>query len=100
MIERITSCFSGGKNSIMRADGLGGVDRVQRREHEVARLGRLQRGLRGLGVAQLADQDRVGVLAERAAQRLAERLGVEPDLALVDDAAVVRDAGSRSGPRS
>ena len=47
------------------ADGLGGVDRVQRREHEVAGLRRLQRGLCGLGVAELADQDRVGVLAQR-----------------------------------
>ena len=71
----------------MRLDGLGGVDRVQRREDEVARLGRLERGLRRLGVAELADQDRVGVLAQRATQRLAEVLGVEPDLALVDDRA-------------
>ena len=52
------------------ADRLGGVDRVQRREDEVAGLGRLQRGLRGLGVAELADQDHVRVLAERAPQRL------------------------------
>ena len=70
-------------------DRLGRVERVQRREHEVARLGRLQRGLCGLGVAQLADEDDVRVLAEHAAQRLAEALGVEPDLALVDDAAAV-----------
>ena len=53
------------------ADGLGGVDRVQRREDEMAGLGGLQRGLRGLGVAQLADQDHVRVLAEHAAERLA-----------------------------
>ena len=72
------------------ADGLGGVDRVQGREDEVARLGRLQRGLRGLGVAELADQDRVRVLAEHAAERLAEALGVEADLTLVDDRAPVR----------
>ena len=71
------------------ADRLGRVDRVHRREDEVAGLGRLERGLRGLGVAELADQDHVRVLAQRAAQRLAERLGVEPDLALVDDAALV-----------
>ena len=32
-------------------DGLGSVERVQRREDEVAGLGRLQRGLRRLGVA-------------------------------------------------
>ena len=55
----------------------------------MAGLGGLQRGLRGLGVAQLADQDHVGVLAQRAAERLVERVGVEPDLALVDDAADV-----------
>ena len=49
------------------ADGLGCVDRVQRREDEMAGLGGLERGLRRLRVAQLADQDRVRVLAEHAA---------------------------------
>ena len=44
------------------ADRLGRVDRVQGREDEVARLGRLHRGLCRLGVAHLADQDHVGVL--------------------------------------
>ena len=82
------------------ADGLGGVDRVQGREDEVARLGRLERGLRGLGVAELADQDRVRILAEHAAERLAEALGVEADLALVDDRASGPGGGSRSDPRS
>ena len=53
------------------------------------RLRGLQRGLRRLGVAELADQDRVGILPKHAAERLAEALGVEPDLALVDDAAAV-----------
>ena len=71
------------------ADRLGRVDRVHRREDEVAGLGGLERGLRGLGVAELADQDHVRVLAQRAAERLEERLGVEADLALVDDAAAV-----------
>ena len=71
------------------ADGLGGVDRVQGREDEVARLGGLERGLRRLGVAQLADQDRVRVLAQHAPERLGEALRVEPDLALVDDAVAV-----------
>jgi hypothetical protein len=71
------------------AERLGGVDRVHRREHEVAGLGRLQRGLRRLRVAKLADQDHVRVLPQRASKRLLERLGVEPDLTLVDDAAVV-----------
>jgi len=71
------------------ADRLGGVDRVERREHEVSRLGRLQGGLGRLRVAELTDQDRVRVLAEGAAKRLAEALGVEADLALADDRAVV-----------
>ena len=72
------------------ADRLGRVDRVQGGEDEVARLGRLERGVRGLGVAELADQDHVRVLTEDAAQRLLEARGVEADLALVDDAAAVR----------
>ena len=55
----------------------------------MARLGGLKRGLGGLGVAQLADQDRVRILAEHAAQRLREVGGVEPDLTLVDDAVAV-----------
>ena len=87
-IERICCCLAG-EELDHPADRLGGVDGVHRREHEVARLGRLERGLRGLRVAELADEDHVGVLAERAPERLLERLGVEPDLALVDDAAVV-----------
>ena len=81
--------LGGGEELDHAADRLGRVDRVHRREHEVARLGRLERGLRRLGVAELADQDHVRVLAQRAAERLLERLGVEPDLALVDDAGVV-----------
>ena len=52
----------------------------------MAGLGCLQRGLGRLGVAQLADQDHVGVLAQHAAKRLVERVGVETDFALVDDA--------------
>src|SRR5439155_26545040 len=70
-------------------DGLGGVDRVHRREDEVARFGGLQRGLGGLGITELADQDHVRVLAQDAADRGEERVRVEPDLALVDDAALV-----------
>ena len=40
-------------------------------------------------VAHLADQDDVGILAQRAAQRVRERLRVDRDLALVDDRVVV-----------
>ncbi len=55
----------------------------------MAGLRRLQRRVRGLGVAQLADQDHVRVLPEHAPQCLLEADGVEADLALVDDAAAV-----------
>ena len=46
-----------------------GVARVQRRQHEVPRLGRLERDLHRLLVADLADEDDVGILPERGAQR-------------------------------
>jgi hypothetical protein len=55
----------------------------------VAGLGRGQRGPDRLEVAHLAEEDHVGVLAERALERLGERDGVGADLALVDDAALV-----------
>src|SRR5207237_4900587 len=61
----------------------------ERPEHEVSRLGCQQRTLRSPGIARLAYQDRVRVLTECATQRLPERLRVETDLALVDDAAAV-----------
>jgi len=47
---------------------------VERREDEVAGLRRGQRGVDRLQVAHLADEDHVGVLAQRALQR-----GVEVD---------------------
>ena len=46
--------------------------RVQRAEDEVAGLGGGQRGRDRLEVAHLADEDHVGVLAERGAQRVGE----------------------------
>ena len=46
--------------------------RVQRAEDEVAGLGSGQRGRDRLEVAHLADEDHVGVLAQRGTQRLAE----------------------------
>jgi hypothetical protein len=62
---------------------------VQGREDEVAGLGRGQRGRDRLEVAHLAEEDHVGVLAERGAERLGEARRVDADLALVDDAALV-----------
>ena len=48
-----------------------------------------ERGPHRLLVAHLADQDHVGVLAQDAAHRLGEALGVRADLALVDDRVLV-----------
>ena len=70
-------------------DGLRGVLGVQGREDEVAGLGGGQRHRDGLEVAHLADQDDVGVLAQHVLERVLERLGVLPHLALVDDALLV-----------
>ena len=57
--------------SSSRAIGAGGVVRVQRREDEVAGERGLDRDLGRLGVADLADHDDVGVLAEDGAQAVA-----------------------------
>ena len=62
---------------------------MQRAEHEVAGLGRGQCGRDRLEVAHLADEDHVGVLAERGAKTFGEARSVDADLALVDDAALV-----------
>ena len=70
-------------------DRVGRADRVQRREHEVAGLGRGERGLHRLDVAHLTDEDDVGVLAQHPLQRGVEVGGVGADLALVDDRALV-----------
>ena len=64
--------------------GLGGIDRVQGRHHEVAGLRGLDRGAHGLGVTHLTDQDHVGVLAQGRAQGDEEVHRVVADLALVD----------------
>ena len=58
-------------------DRFGRVERVQRREHQVAGLGGEQRRLDRLEVAHLADEDDVGILAQRAAQRVRERRRVD-----------------------
>ncbi len=55
----------------------------------MARLRSFERRLGALGVAELAEQDDVGVLAQHPLDRREVGLGVDPDLALVDDAATV-----------
>src|SRR5690348_9742652 len=65
-------------------DGLCRRARVQRAEHEVARLGRRHREADGLEVAHLADEDVIRVLAEGGAQCIRERKRVRAELALVD----------------
>src|SRR5436309_15916369 len=64
------------------ADRLRGVGRMQRREHQVPGVRRLERRVERLHVADLADEDHVGRLAQHVAQRRVERQGVVPDLAL------------------
>jgi hypothetical protein len=65
------------------------VERVKRRQDEVAGLCGGERGADRLFVAHLADQDHVGVLAQDALHRLGEALRVGADLALVDDRELV-----------
>ena len=62
--------LEGGEEVDDAVDGLGGVGRVQGRQHQVAGLGRGKGGPDGLGVAHLADQDDVGVLAQHPAHGL------------------------------
>ena len=64
--------LGGGNTSMMRSTVCARVLRVQRGEHEVAGLGRGQRGRDRLEVAHLADEDHVGVLAQRGLQRRRE----------------------------
>ena len=76
IIARAWFCWCGGKKSMMRLIASVASTRVQRREDEVAGLGRRQRGLDGLLVAHLADEDDVRVLAQDAAQGALEGGGV------------------------
>ncbi len=71
------------------SDRLRRIEGVQRREDEVAGLRSLKRDLCRVRIAQLADEDDVGVLPQHAAERLREALRVEADLSLVDDAAAI-----------
>jgi hypothetical protein len=62
---------------------------VQRREHEVPRLGGEERRFDGLVIAHLADQDDVRILPQRAPQRVRERLRVDVHLPLVHNRMVI-----------
>src|SRR5688572_24197196 len=68
-------------------DRLHGARRVQRAEHEVARFRRRHRHADRLAVAELADEDDVGVLAQARAHSLCEARNVGAQLALDDLAA-------------
>src|SRR5678816_442525 len=70
-------------------DRLGGIEGVQRRQHEVPGLGRRDGGFDRLVVAHFADENDIGVLAQRRAQSLREGLGVDLHFALVDEAFLV-----------
>ena len=81
-------CRSSGNESAIR-DTVDAASVVcTRREHQVAGLGRRQRNPHRLGIAHLADDDDVGRLAQRGAQRGREVGRVDADLHLLDDAAV------------
>ena len=65
--DRADLCLLGFLEQLDEAgDRLAGVDRVHGRHDQVTRFGRLQRGLGGLAVAQLADQDHVRILSHGA----------------------------------
>ncbi len=65
-------------------DGLDGARRVERAEHEVSGLGGGHRHRDRLGVAHLADQDHVRVLAHRRAHAFCKGGQVRAELALHD----------------
>ena len=71
-------------------DGPRGPGGVQGAEHEVARLGGGDGRLDGLEIAHFPDQDDVGVLAQRGTDSFREGGQVLADLALRDQALLVR----------
>ena len=77
----------GGERVDDAVDGLRGVVGVQRREHEVAGLGGGERRGDRRAVAHLADDDHVGIGAQKAAQRLGVVAHVAADLAVRDERA-------------
>ena len=88
-VMRAWRCWFGGKKSTTRLIVSTASTVCKRREDEVSGLGGRQRSPDGLGVAHLADEDDVGVLAQRRAQGDQETLGIETDLALADGSHLV-----------
>ena len=72
-------------------DGLGGVDRVQGRQHQVSGLRGRHGDVGGLEIAHLTDQHDVGVLPQHRPEGLGEGGGIETHLSLVDDALSVTE---------
>ena len=79
MRVRITRSSFFGKHADDSIDGLGSVDRVQRRQHQVARFGSLERHLDRFLVAHFAHQNHFRRLPQSGAQgnRKTWRIGVE-----------------------
>ena len=68
---------------------LVGAVRVQRCQHQVTGFGELNAVLHGLAIADFADQDDVGRLAQRVLQRGVPVVGVDAHFAMRDHAALV-----------
>ena len=86
---RTCSCSAAGKASMMRSTAFAAEFVWTRREDEQARLRRRQRHAHRLEVAHLADEQAVGVLADRGLDALGEARHVGADLALREDGLVV-----------
>ena len=78
----------------MRPTVVDDVGRVEAREHEVSGFAGRHGNLHRLGIAHLADDDDVGRLPERGAERRGEVRRVDADLHLLDQA--LADAGART----
>ena len=76
----------GVKDTRQRARGFA---RVQRRNHQMPRFGRLDRGAHRLQIAQLGDHNHIRVLPQRALHGVRKGLRVAAHLALADQAALV-----------